>query len=327
MSLAGAVQRAYKSAVRDGFLLERAERIAASYPESGRHRMQELFSIGMRRVGAAADLADNHPVAAPVLYREAAVAFIAAILASRGETSGLATGDAGQAFERLDQLDPPLEGAPPDFAEARRLLTSTDPFVFDRLGTDLQDRVQQVASATAWLQEAIEPRAVTQIRRSRILRLAVIAACSLGLLVYGVVSLFSPKNIALHKPVAVSSIHHSSTAPEGGLTDGSTSSSYGVHTDLEANPWVRVDLLDVYQLKKIKIYNRKDGFFDEGLPFTLELSENGVDFAAVDRKVAPFESSSPWVYVANGRKARYIRVRGAPGKYVTLNELEAYGSK
>jgi hypothetical protein len=247
-------------------------------------------------------------------------------LASRGETPGLTTADAGHAFERLDRLDPPLEGAPPDLAEVRPLLTSADPFVFDRLEADLPTRVNQAAAVAAWLQEAIEPRAVSHIRRLRLLRLVVIALLAIGMLVWGGVNLFSPKNIALHKPVTVSSVHHSSTAPEGGLTDGSTSSSYGVHTNLEANPWVRVDLLDVYQLKKIKIYNRLDGYFDEGLPFTLELSENGVDFTAVDRKAAPF-GSSPWVYAANGKKARYIQVRGAPGKYVTLNELEAYGSK
>jgi hypothetical protein len=325
MSLADALQSAYQSTVRDGFLLERAERIASSYPASGHDRMRELFSIGMRRMNAAADLSDNQPVVAPILYREAAVAFIGAILASRGEAE-LGASDAAHAFERLDQLDPPIEGAPRDYDEGRRLLTSRDPFVFDRLGDDVRAKLATVAAVATWLQDSIEPRGVKHIRRLRIVRLALLGACALGLLAWGVALLVSPKNIALHKPFAQSSVHPNSSAPEGGLTDGSTS-AYGVHTNLEANAWVRVDLQDVYQLKKIKIYNRRDGYFDEGLPFTLELSENGVDFTPVDRKLPPFESSSPWVYVANGKKARFIQVRGAPGRYVALAEIEAYGSK
>ncbi len=325
MSLADALQSAYQSTVRDGLLLERAERLAASYPASAHERMRELFEIGMRRMSAAADLSDNQPVVAPILYREAAIAFIAAISVSRGEQE-LETGDAARAFERLDQLNPPIEGAPRDYDEARRLLTSRDPFVFDRLGDEVRAKLAMVAAVATWLQEAIEPRGVRHIRRLRIVRLAFLAACALGLIAWGIAILVSPKNIALHKPVAQSSVLPTSTAPEGGLTDGSTS-GYGVHTNLEANSWVRVDLQDVYQLKKIKIYNRRDGWFDEGLPMTLELSENGTDFTPVDRKVAPFESSTPWVYVANGKKARYIQVRGTPGKYVALAELEAYGSK
>jgi hypothetical protein len=325
MSLGATLQHAYKNVVRDTFLLERAERIASSYPASEQNHMRELFSIGVQRLSAAADLSDNHPVAAPILYREAAVAFIGSILASRGESTELRASDARHAFERLDQLEPPLEGAPPDFGEARRLLTSDNPFVFDQLGDELPAKVGQVASAVTWLQDTIEPRPVSQIRRSRILRLTVIGACVLAVIVWGIMSLFSPKNIALHKPVTASSVHPSSTAPQGGLTDGSTSTAYGVHTAIEANPWVRVDLLDVYPIEKIKIYNRTDGYFDDGLPLTLELSENGVDYASVDRRAGTF--SSPWVYAANGRKARYIQINGAPGKYVALGELEVYRRK
>jgi hypothetical protein len=33
------------------------------------------------------------------------------------------------------------------------------------------------------------------------------------------------------------------------------------------------------------------------------------------------------VFEAKGRKARYIQVRGAPGKFVALGELEVYGKK
>src|SRR5262245_22228521 len=117
MSLADVLQSAYKSTVRDGFLLERAERIAASYPLSGQQTMREFFQAGVQRMNAAADLAESQPVAAPILYRSAAVAFIASILASRGETVEIEAEDAGKAFELLDGFRSELPPAPPEFDE------------------------------------------------------------------------------------------------------------------------------------------------------------------------------------------------------------------
>src|SRR5262249_30467090 len=146
-----------------------------------------------------------------------------------------------------------------------------DPLVLDRLREgDAQLGAQAMAATANWLHDAIEPRTVVEIRRSRMLRLVLLGLAGAALVVYLVIQLFSPTNIALHKRVLVSSNHPSSTAPEGGLTDGSNSGGYGVHTAIEDNPWVRVDLGEVYQLKKVKVFNRGDGWFDEHLPLTLE---------------------------------------------------------
>ena len=157
--------------------------------------------------------------------------------------------------------------------------------------------------------------------------LSLVGAMGVAFLVWLGFAIFSPTNIARGKHVLTSSVIAGSTAPEGGLTDGSTLGGYGVHTAIEDNPWVRVDLGSVYSLKKIKIYNRGDGWFDDHLPLSLELSENGVDFTPVDRRTTSFSQWSPWVYVAHGEKARFIQVHGAKGKYVALSELEAYGKK
>ena len=199
---------------------------------------------------------------------------------------------------------------------------------FDRLGeTDARLGAQAIAATVTWLHDSIELRTVGEIRRSRILRLSFVGAAALGLLVWLGFAIFAPTNIARGKRVQTSSIIANSTAPEGGLTDGSTMGAYGVHTAIEDNPWVRVDLGDVYKLKKIKIYNRGDGWFDDHLPLTLELSENGTNFIAVEQRTTSFSQWSPWVYSANGQKARFIQVHGAKGKYVVLSELEAFGSK
>jgi hypothetical protein len=328
MTLAETFQRAYKSTVLDVILLEKAERIAASYPASGQHRLRELFQVGTRRVSAATDLLESQPVAAAVLYRDAAIAYIGAILAARGETVELGSGDIKQALDRLDAIRSELPDPPSEFERARTLLRDDDPLVFDRLrDSDAQLGAQAIAATVSWLHDTIEARTVVEIRRSRTVRLVLLGLVGVGLLVWLGMTIFSPTNIALHKRVMVSSTHPNSSAPEGGLTDGSNSGGYGVHTAVEENPWVRVDLGDVYQLKKIKIYNRGDGWFDDHLPLTLELSENGVDFTVVDKRTASFSQWSPWVFAPDGKRARYIQVHGTKGKFVVLSELEAYGKK
>jgi hypothetical protein len=328
MTFVQTVQRAYQSTVLDGILLEKAERIAGGYPASGQQKLRELFEVGNRRANAATDLLESQPVAAAVLYRDAAIGYIGAILAGRGETVEFGVGDGQRAFERLDAVRSDLRDPPPEFERARGLLTSDDPLAIDRMPeNEASSAVQGIANTVTWLRDSIEPRTVTQIRRSRIARLVVLGVCALALLIWAGMSLFSPTNIALHKHVTTSSVHAQSTAPEGGLTDGNTSGAYGVHTAVEQNPWVKIDLAATYELKKIKVYNRGDGWFDESLPLTLELSENGTDFQVVDHRTTSFSQWSPWVYAANGKKARYILVRGAPGKFVALSEIEAFGKK
>jgi hypothetical protein len=328
MTFAETFQRAYKTTILDVILLGRAERVAATYPDSGRHKLREYFNVASRRAGAATDLLESQPAAAVVLFRDATVAYTGAILAARGEAVDLQSGDIKGAFQRLEEVRADLPAPPSEFDRARTLLTSDDPLALDRMSeTEAAAAAQTVAGVVTWLHDAIEPRSVAEIRRSRWLRLVVLGVAALAFLVWGGVRVFSPTNIALHKRVTVSSTHPNSTAPDGGLTDGDTGGAYGVHTAAEDNPWVRVDLGDVYQLKKVKIYNRGDGWYDDSLPLALELSENGVDFTPVDRRTTSFSQWSPWVYAADGKKARYIQVHGTKGKFVALGELEAFGKK
>jgi hypothetical protein len=127
--------------------------------------------------------------------------------------------------------------------------------------------------------------------------------------------------------VVASSKHPNSSALEGGLTDGNNRDPYGVHTNFEDNPLVRVDLGEIYRLKKIKIYNRTDCCFDSSLPLTLEISEDEVNFTELDQKTTSFSQWSPWVFSPEGKRARYIQVRAPKGKFLALSELEAFGEK
>jgi hypothetical protein len=328
MTLAETFQRAYKSTVLDAFLLEEAERIAASYPASGQHRLRELFRAGMRRDRAATDLLESWPVVAVILYRDAAIAYIAAILEARGETVEFGSGDIKRALAKLDAVRSELSDPPEEFERVRTLFASADPLALDHLdGRDAVLSARAIDATVSWLRDTIEPRTVVEIRRSRFLRLVLVGLAGVGLLVWLGMIIFSPANIALHKRVIVSTTHSKSTAHEGGLTDGSNGEAYGVHTAFEHNPWVRVDLGDVYQLKKIKVFNRTDCCFDECLPLTLEVSENEDGFTEIDRRTTTFSQWAPWVFSPDGKRARYIQVRGPAGKFVALSELEAYGKK
>ncbi len=151
----------------------------------------------------------------------------------------------------------------------------------------------------------------------------------MGFVVWGLSSILSPKNIALHKKASASSVFPGTQATAEGLTDGITSGSFGAHTGKEENSWVQVDLGDVFRIDKVKIYNRGDGWFDECLPLTLEFSENGTDFKPIEQRTASFGQLIPWTANGGKAKARYVRVHGKPGGggYVTLAEIEVFGKK
>ena len=81
-----------------------------------------------------------------------------------------------------------------------------------------------------------------------------------------------------------------------------------------------VDLEDVHPLSTIKVFNRADGWFDEGLPLRLELSEDGQQWKEVERRPTHFSATDPWVVKPHGASARYVRV--ASDNYVALTEME-----
>jgi len=72
------------------------------------------------------------------------------------------------------------------------------------------------------------------------------------------------ENVALHKPSWQSSVHEPRyQEPErsrvsGGGNNGLRTGTYGFHTQLEAQPWWQVDLLGLYLIAEIHIYNRGD---------------------------------------------------------------------
>jgi hypothetical protein len=327
------IESTFSARARDALLLKGAERAVRSFTPEQHAIVRKYFDAAQRRASVADDLSDDRNAAvAYVLYREAVTLLISAVTLSRRPAE--APRDAVSptaAFERLEALSRGghIPELPPFIAAAKNLLSVDEPLAFDRRAPeDLLSQRRNVEQTLRWLSDLIEPRTLNEIRATRFVRLFMIGAVLCGCLVWAVMRVTRPKNLALGKPVSASSQHPQTAAPKdnSGVTNGDVESAYGIATNPPASSgglaWVMVDLTQPTRFKRIKIYNRADGWFDDPLPLTLELSDDATNFNAVDTRSTSFSARSPWVYEpAGGGQTRYIRVRSSTN-LVAINEIE-----
>jgi hypothetical protein len=323
-----AVLSTVKVRARDALLLEGALRQVRATPVDRQALVRAYHDAALGRTSVADQLTDEHgAVSGLILYREALPLLVAAIGLARDPAFDPELATNGSPWNVLPELVargalPPLPDA---VDEARAILTTSGALALDGLpASSLLARRATVARAIRELRHFVEPRSLGELKSSRFARVGfalLVAVAALGGLVCW--ATFAP-NIALHKPVTVSSRHPGSIAPvdNSGLVNGEFESTYGVHT-APAPSWVMVDLTKIEKLSEIRIFNRSDTLFDAGLPFTLELSRDGVTFTSAERRTLPFSVTSPWVYKApSGTRARYVRVRS--NSFVALTEIEVY---
>ncbi|HVU49560.1 MAG TPA: discoidin domain-containing protein [Polyangia bacterium] len=316
--------------LREALLLEDAEAAALGYATGALAAMRAFVRAGAERALVAERALDDHPASALALYREAAVFYMAARASVASDGPLGEPLDAREVVGRFRGLTPRYE--PPVPARELEAFLSSVAVGGLRAGLDgaaAAESTRQAERARAivrWLATLVEPRGVDEVRFVRRFRLGTAAVVALALVAAAATSLLARENLALHKPTSASGVHPGSMAAPGGLTDGVISGApYGVHTNTSDAPWVQVDLLAPVDIDKIKIYNRGDGFFDDGLPLTLQASEDGARFFDIETRTRSFGQGSPWVAKVHGVRARYVRVRGARGKYVALSELEVFG--
>jgi hypothetical protein len=313
----------------DAFLLRDAERRIAAYPAAGQDSLQAIFRAADARTRAADDLVEGYVAEAFALYREAAALHMAAFVFTFSEQplpEPLAFEEVCDAFLRTaQQRSVTIDPRWPDFVALWRtpdllLVDRMDATTAAELGRNAQVLVKQLAAL-------VDRRTVNQLRLERGIRAAGLAVVVVTLLAFGVSALLRGENVALRKSVTVSSVHPASTSLPSGLTDGVTTGAYGVHTNLGENPWVQVDLAGVYAIDRVKVYNRGDGYFDDALPMILQFSLDGTSFQDVETRAASFSQLQPWTAKTHGRRARFVRIKGPKGKYVSLAELEVFGKK
>jgi hypothetical protein len=143
-------------------------------------------------------------------------------------------------------------------------------------------------------------------------------------------------NIALDKPATQSSISPWSrgATPEedaAGAVSGNFSGSYNCHTGEEDGPWWRVDLLNVFEIRQIRIFNRTDLdlFRQRASLFVLETSIDGLDWVILHKTTAPLSfggtDGQPLIWSNQSpRLARHVRFRLLTRTLLHLEAIEIY---
>jgi hypothetical protein len=310
--------------MREALFLEQAMRTARGYTDGAR---VTALARGAAEAALVADRAldDGYLASALALYREAGLLYMAAAVVGAPASEPVAGElSAAAALARFRERQWPGERR----AELEAFCAAFAPErATERLVGVVPARaeVEAAREVASWVATLVEPRGLAELRIQRGVRVTFAAAIALVVLVWAISSLTGKKNLALHKPASASSVYNGTVSPRG-LTDGVIGGAfYGMHTQVGGIQWVQVDLESVQPIGRIEVYNRGDGYFEEGLPFTLQLSEDGVTFTDLEKRTTSFTQNDPWVAKAGGKRARFVRIVGALGKYVTLSEIEVYG--
>lgn len=152
-------------------------------------------------------------------------------------------------------------------------------------------------------------RAHAAVSRRRRIALGVAAAVfALGAAVYlswdDLEAVAAGPNLAAGKPWTASSTAFA-CFPEkhncGGLRAG-----VFFHTQMEHEPWLRIDLGAEQEIERIELQNRLDCCQDRAVPLVVELSKDGTRFHTVARRAEVFDV---WHTKIRPERARYVRIR------------------
>lgn len=141
-------------------------------------------------------------------------------------------------------------------------------------------------------------------------------------------------NIALDKQASQSSISKYSTSnndAQGGV-NGLKNGKFGFHTETELNPWWCVDLLDIYKITAIVIYNRVDCCSKRCSTLKLFVSLDGECWRLVyDHKnkmpfggVKNIQGKGPLLIPMYSSEVRYVRIELSGEVPLHLDEIEIY---
>lgn len=183
----------------------------------------------------------------------------------------------------------------------------------------------------AWLETRNVALTVREVRVSRWLRCSSLGVVLASLVFFGL----TPKNLALGKPVKASTTCGGTPAAALGkeplhrVVDGRRrEQAFAVCTEVEAKPWVQVDLGRPHRIDRVVAYPRTDCCYGEQeLPVSVELSNDGQHFEIVATRSTPATTNFPWRFTIEGRGARYVRLStdSKEPRHVVLGELEVYG--
>ena len=133
-------------------------------------------------------------------------------------------------------------------------------------------------------------------------------------------------NVALGKPVTMSSTQFGKNGSEAvdGNTNGNWSDGSVSCTDSAPYPYWTVDLEHIYSIDQIRIYNRTDCCSERLRDFFVEVSEDDENYTQ-----AIFRAGNAGELLKlnlNGLKGRYVRIRMDRYEFLSLAEVEVYGT-
>jgi hypothetical protein len=321
------IVRSLSSLVTEMLLLRQAVQTIRNYGPARHAAIRRWCGMATTRLALADDTTDVHFAgAANVLYRQAIECMVAALSLAKAPAhddlpiQAIATAEKLRGWVQSGAVPKP----PKQYAHALSSIQLGERLSPDEAIDDTTVAQRHSLEGLAhWLRPLVESRSLRQIWFARIIRCACTAALLAVVMIWGYGALFSPKNLALHQRVTMSSRQPGSPDPAG-ATDGRIVGPFQAHTQREAEPYITIDLGQVRHVGRVVIYNRTDGLYADALPLTLEFSSDGSRFRQVARRTTMFTGSLPWVFKAPPSEARYIRVRGHESGYVVLTELRVY---
>ncbi len=290
-----------------------------------RTQVRRYFGSAKQRLRAARWLRDGGtPADALVVFWQGI-----ALLARAHLTSLDAESDAFDlgAPELLDRLRQQLEreGHPVSNVLTRNLVFAADtPEQNDALPLgEAALRAEDLDEMSRRLEDLIETRSPGQIKLQSRWRLAILAATVLAVPVAPWLWSRVPTNVAVNKSVTASSVAEA-TSPQG-IVDQRLYGPFGFHSQLEDAPWVIIDLGKRYFITEAEVYGRHDCCFDQSVPVTFQISEDGKAFRFVRRKSDPFDMLEPWSIQSIAQPARFVQVRAEGRRPLVLSEVVVYG--
>ncbi len=293
--------RAFFVGLREVFTLERAEARALSLDDAERARRKRFVRASRDRWNAANKLAS--PIAAIVLLRESLALALEA--ASNAPLADLVAAHV----------------ADEDIARAERFLAPIAPLSIDELPFAEVEAVRlSLERCVAAVLRAVDTRTVVAVRALRIARPIAVLAFVAWLVVPYARTHWMIHDVALGKVVTSSPLRGESPSADH-VVDGKTRGTFDIATVITDHAFVMVDLGETYAIDHVRVVNRGDGWFDDILPVSLEISEDGAQFTNVARKDDHFET---WTVALGGRRARFVRLIKPDHGYIAINELEVY---
>jgi len=156
-------------------------------------------------------------------------------------------------------------------------------------------------------------------RWTRVTLTGLVLLAGLGIAGGWIAAKFAKPNLALHRPVTMSSMFPWEGRDPSKLVDGDREKN-GFHTNNDGQQWVVIDLGAVRKFDKVVVYNRSE-YPERAVPLRLEVSKDNQNYTLLRERKEIFDK---WTAKGLHAEGRYLRLKNTPPNYFHLAEVEIY---